>query len=182
MGWCQNLARAVSRPTVMLSTFQTWLPGTSPRMHPHHNRRDGQPSDEEADKPVIMDDLTARALAWLMTNSQDIRSVDVALQAIAGANNCLPAKPLIECGAHSLVSQRFRNCFISHPQSGFSFLSNPGLVDVASLYGRALAYFMADGRYASEVETVLRSGPGGGFAIRRAYQWYIYYAHIIHPY
>lgn len=171
IGHCQNLARVVSNPTVMLSTVQTWLPGTSPHMHPHHNRRDSQPSDENPDKPIIMDHLTARTLGWLVTHSQDMRSVDIALQAIAGANNRLPVKPLIECGAHNLVSQRFRSCFISHPQSGFSFLSNPGLVDVASLYGRALAYFMADGRYTNEVEAVVRAGPGGGFAIRRAYQW-----------
>ncbi|QRW21257.1 activating signal cointegrator 1 complex subunit 3 [Rhizoctonia solani] len=95
-----------------------------------------------------------KALGWLMSNSQDTRSVDIALQSIAGADRRLP-KPLLDCGAHRLISQRFRNCFLSHPQSGFSYLSNPTLLDAASLYGRALEFFMADPGYMSRVEAVL---------------------------
>ncbi|KAG8742067.1 hypothetical protein FRC10_002050 [Ceratobasidium sp. 414] len=117
-----------------------------------------------------MDHLTSRALSWLLANSQDTRSVDTALQAIAGADYRLPTKPLLDCGAHTLLSQRFRGCFISHPHSGFSFLTNPSSADVASLYGRALEFFMKDRKHIDMVEHVLRQGPGGGFAIRRAYQ------------
>ncbi|CAE7205057.1 unnamed protein product, partial [Rhizoctonia solani] len=126
-----------------------------------------QKLDEDPDSDDIMDNLTSRALGWLMTNSQDMRSIDMALQSIAGADRRLPLKPLLECGAHHLLAQRFRNCFLSHPQSGFSYLSNPGLLDGASLYGRALAFFMSDPAYVARVEAVLRKGPGGSFAVRR---------------
>jgi hypothetical protein len=137
------------------------------------SQRSGQSSTDEevADSDDIMDHLTSRALGWLMTNSQDMRSIDAALQSIAGADRRLPIKPLLDCGAHRLVSQRFRNCFLSHPQSGFSYLSNPTFLDAASLYGRALEFFMSDPNYVSRVEAVLRKGSGGSFAIRRAYQW-----------
>jgi hypothetical protein len=136
------------------------------------NHRDREKEDDKlVDQDSIIDHVTSRALGWLMTNSQDTRSVDIALQAIAGADRRLPIKPLLDVGAHHLVTQRFRNCFLSHPQSGFSYLSNPSLLDAASLYGRSLGFFMADPQYVSRVESVLRKGPGGGFAIRRAYQW-----------
>ncbi|CCO37848.1 hypothetical protein BN14_12008 [Rhizoctonia solani AG-1 IB] len=136
------------------------------------SQRSGQSSTDEevADSDDIMDHLTSRALGWLMTNSQDMRSIDATLQSIAGADRRLPIKPLLDCGAHRLVSQRFRNCFLSHPQSGFSYLSNPTFLDAASLYGRALEFFMSDPNYVSRVEAVLRKGSGGSFAIRRAYQ------------
>ncbi|KAG8743808.1 hypothetical protein FRC10_011356 [Ceratobasidium sp. 414] len=38
----------------------------------------------------LSDDLTSRALSWLITNSQDARSVDLTLQAIAGADPGMP--------------------------------------------------------------------------------------------
>ncbi|KAF8756839.1 hypothetical protein RHS01_04098 [Rhizoctonia solani] len=133
---------------------------------PHQSSR----HEEVVDSEDIMDHLTSRALGWLMSNSQDTRSVDIALQSIAGADRRLPIKPLLDRGAHRLISQRFRNCFLSHPQSGFSYLSNPTLLDAASLYGRALEFFMADPGHMSRVEAVLRKGSGGSFAIRRGYQ------------
>ncbi|CAE6388332.1 unnamed protein product [Rhizoctonia solani] len=137
---------------------------------PPHPRHHEKPKQEDPDSDDIMDNLTSRALGWLMTNSQDTCSIDLALQSIAGADRRLPTRPLLDRGAHHLLAQRFRNCFLSHPQSGFSYLSNPGLLDAASLYGRALEFFMSDPGCVSRVEGVLRKGPGGSFAIRRGYQ------------
>ncbi|CAE6420907.1 unnamed protein product [Rhizoctonia solani] len=154
-----------SPKTIVLNIYQLF--SGRPRAS---SSRDKASGEELADSDDIMDHLTSRALGWLMANSQDMRSIDTALQSIAGADRRLPIKPLLDCGAHHLVVQRFRNCFLSHPQSGFSYLSNPVLLDAASLYGRALEFFMSDPNYVARVETVLRKGPGGTFAIRRGYQ------------
>ncbi|CAE6531575.1 unnamed protein product [Rhizoctonia solani] len=157
---------SLRHPKTILTFIRRFLTGES-RTSRTRNKVE---RDEIPDSDDIMDNLTSRALGWLMTNSQDMRSIDITLQSIAGADPRLPKKPLLDCGAHHLVVQRFRNCFLSHPQSGFSYLSNPMLLDAASLYGRALEFFMSDPNYVSRVETVLRKGPGGSFAIRRGYQ------------
>ncbi|KAF8706092.1 hypothetical protein RHS03_05218, partial [Rhizoctonia solani] len=157
-------SKHLKNPHAIIETIRQLFFGRT--RSPHQSSR----HKEVVDSEDIMDHLTSRALGWLMSNSQDTRSVDIALQSIAGADRRLPIKPLLDCGAHRLISQRFRNCFLSHPQSGFSYLSNPTLLDAASLYGRALEFFMADPGYMSRVEAVLRKGSGGSFAIRRGYQ------------
>ncbi|KAG8731112.1 hypothetical protein FRC11_005065, partial [Ceratobasidium sp. 423] len=161
-----QLFNSLKNPKAIVSTIHQLLSGR-PRAS---SSRDKVTGEELPDSDDIMDHLTSRALGWLMANSQDMRSIDIALQSIAGADPRLPIKPLLDCSAHHLVVQRFRNCFLSHPQSGFSYLSNPILLDAASLYGRALEFFMSDHNYMARVETVLRKGPGGSFAIRRGYQ------------
>ncbi|KAJ1304272.1 hypothetical protein OPQ81_005432 [Rhizoctonia solani] len=161
-----KLLKTLRHPKIDISIMKRFFVGDSRTS----SSREKIHRDEVVDSDDIMDHLTSRALGWLMTNSQDMRSIDIALQSIAGADRRLPKDPLLDCGAHHLVVQRFRNCFLSHPQSGFSYLSNPSLLDVASLYGRALEFFMSDPNYVSRVESVLRKGPGGSFAIRRGYQ------------
>ncbi|EUC58235.1 transmembrane protein, putative [Rhizoctonia solani AG-3 Rhs1AP] len=161
-----RILKSLRHPKDTISTIRWFLTRDS-RGTRSHEKADQK---EQPDSDDIMDNLTSRALGWLMTNSQDMRSIDIALQSIAGADRRLPVKPLFDCGAHHLLVQRFRNCFLSHPQSGFSYLSNPGLLDAASLYGRALEFFMSDPGVVARVEAVLRKGPGGSFAIRRGYQ------------
>ncbi|KAG9080150.1 hypothetical protein FS749_008108, partial [Ceratobasidium sp. UAMH 11750] len=169
---CVQAAKQVASPRGLVANVHSGLRfiffGKRQRRHGQggeHNATPGKPNSDST-----MDHLTSRALSWLLNNSQDTRSVDTALQAIAGADYRLPTKPLLECDAHTLLAQRFRGCFVSHPQSGFSFLVNPGSADVASLYGRALEFFMKDRKHVDVVDHVLRQGPGGGFAVRRAYQ------------
>lgn len=172
-GQCITAAKKFANPQGLWANlkFSVWLviSPQSRRRRPRRREREvvsGDPASE-----VVMDHLSSRALGWLLANSKDTRSVDLALQAIAGADYRLPTKPLLHCGAHTLLAQRFRGCFISHPQSGFSFLTNSSSADVASLYGRALEFFMRDKMHVEMVDKVLKQGPGGGFAIRRAYQW-----------
>ncbi|KAG8721273.1 hypothetical protein FRC09_008151 [Ceratobasidium sp. 395] len=55
---------------------------------------------------VPMDLTTSQMLAWLIANCEDSRSVDIALQAIAGADDNLPTEPLAECRALELVLSR----------------------------------------------------------------------------
>jgi hypothetical protein len=92
--------------------------------------------DKEED---LMDELTSCALSWLIVNYEDIQSVDIALQAIAGASVRLPLAPLRDCQAHVLVAQRLRNCFATRQKTGKPYLKDPGLIEPASMYSRAFA-------------------------------------------
>ncbi|KAG9093826.1 hypothetical protein FRC06_011366, partial [Ceratobasidium sp. 370] len=69
-------------------------------------------SDKADDRygDVIMDTVTSQMLAWLISNCEDSRSVDEALQAIAGAHRDLPHAPLVECQALNLVLARLDAC------------------------------------------------------------------------
>ncbi|KAG9121638.1 hypothetical protein FRC07_002335 [Ceratobasidium sp. 392] len=86
----------------------------------------------------LMDELTSRALAWLIVNYEDTKSADIALQAIAGANHKLPLEPLSECGAHSLIQQRLDNCFNTRLTTQKLYLKDTALFEAVLLYGRAL--------------------------------------------
>ncbi|KAG9121614.1 hypothetical protein FRC07_002363, partial [Ceratobasidium sp. 392] len=169
---CLDAAKRVSNPRSVMATVNSnfWPIFSRERQRRHGQGGDRKPASDDPNSDSVMDHLSSRAIGWLLANSQDTRSVDTALQAIAGADYRLPTKPLLNCGAHALLAQRFRSCFISHPQSGFSFLTNPNSADIASLYGRALEFFMKDRKHLDMVEHALKQGPGGGFAIRRGYQ------------
>ncbi|GAB1522940.1 hypothetical protein RhiTH_006068 [Rhizoctonia solani] len=49
--------------------------------------------------------VTSQALSWLIKHCEVPEAVDIALQAIAGANARLPRKPLKDCGASVALSQ-----------------------------------------------------------------------------
>ncbi|KAG9089379.1 hypothetical protein FRC06_001574 [Ceratobasidium sp. 370] len=86
----------------------------------------------------MMDTLTSRALAWLIANYEDIRSMDIALQVIAGADIHLPTQPLVECGAPDLLVQRLETCYATLQRTGKQYLKDDNLVEAAALYGRAI--------------------------------------------
>ncbi|CAE6339055.1 unnamed protein product [Rhizoctonia solani] len=54
----------------------------------------------------IQDDTTGRALHWMIVNCETPRSVDVALQSLAGAEQGLPPTMLERCDAWTLIRQR----------------------------------------------------------------------------
>ncbi|KAG8789791.1 hypothetical protein FRC12_013214 [Ceratobasidium sp. 428] len=81
---------------------------------------------------VPMDLVTSQMLAWLIANCENSRSVDIALQAIAGADDSLPGKPLAECRALKLVLIRLETCTKSD-----------------SISSAALQYYRASGVLAS---------------------------------
>ncbi|KAG9120238.1 hypothetical protein FRC07_004352 [Ceratobasidium sp. 392] len=58
---------------------------------------------------VPMDLTTSQMLAWLIVNCEDSRSVDIALQAIAGADGRLPGGPLAECYALERTLLQLKN-------------------------------------------------------------------------
>lgn len=53
------------------------------------------------------DKVTSQALHWIITNCETPRSVDVALQSVAGATNQLPVDLLESCGSSALIRHRF---------------------------------------------------------------------------
>ncbi|QRW09863.1 transmembrane protein [Ceratobasidium sp. AG-Ba] len=89
------------------------------------NHTNDIPSDN-----IPMDIVTSRALSWVISHCENEKSVDVALQAIAGANHSLPCEPLWRCNAAGLVSQRLHGCFLAEglpvTNSGFESLINLG--------------------------------------------------------
>ncbi|CAE6461354.1 unnamed protein product [Rhizoctonia solani] len=121
-------------------------------------------SDAAADLTgSLSDQVTSRALGWLISHSQDERAVDVALQAIAGADPHMPVQPLIESNVVQRLATRFMVCFNIHPKTGFPFLNRMSSPDIASLYGRALSLVLscAPDRFAvaSELKTVTGTAP-----------------------
>lgn len=101
-------------------------------------------SDSAADlTQSLSDEVTSRALSWLITHSQDARSVDLALQAVAGADARMPVKPLVQSNVVPRLAGRFMGCFSVHPKTGLTCLSDVGLAETASLYGRALTFVLS---------------------------------------
>ncbi|KAG9085692.1 hypothetical protein FS749_004228 [Ceratobasidium sp. UAMH 11750] len=86
----------------------------------------------------LMDDLSSRALSWLIVNYGDTKSLNKALQAIAGADHRLPLGPLKECQAPELLVQRLENCCATRQKTGEYFLKDGNLLEAATLYSQAL--------------------------------------------
>ncbi|KAG8792795.1 hypothetical protein FRC12_004817 [Ceratobasidium sp. 428] len=76
------------------------------------------------------DMITSQAIHWIITSCKIPESVDIALQAIAGATSSLPRDPLVECGAETLICQRLTS------QSCYSRNSGATI----SLFTRALSF------------------------------------------
>lgn len=89
-----------------------------------------------------MDTLTSSMINWMIAHCEDSRSVDMALQALAGAEPCLPRQPLWECGAIQLVSQRLGACqsTLLSRRAGGQRSTHDSLIDDASLYSRSLNF------------------------------------------
>ncbi|KAG8686024.1 hypothetical protein FRC09_014395 [Ceratobasidium sp. 395] len=107
----------------------------------------GNPQEEEStvpqgeniriDEDTLMDNLTSRAIAWLLVNYEDTQSADIALQAIAGANAHLPMGPLVACSVDWLLTQRLDNCYATRQKTGKQYLKDIRLLEPATLYYRA---------------------------------------------
>lgn len=91
-------------------------------------------SPQAAEDNPKQDEITSRALHWLIVNCEVPRSVDIALQAIAGANRALPRKLLNQCDAAALISRRLtaRSSYAGSQEH------------VVSLYARALSFLKPD--------------------------------------
>ncbi|CAE6450993.1 unnamed protein product [Rhizoctonia solani] len=82
-----------------LESFVEWFKNALvmlPQIFPEAKRDDNPKQDK----------ITSNALHWLIQNCEVPSSVDIALQAIAGANRNLPRQPLEACGAALFISRR----------------------------------------------------------------------------
>ncbi|CAE6499925.1 unnamed protein product [Rhizoctonia solani] len=86
---------------------------------------------------IQQDMITSRALRWLIETCEDPRSVDIALQAIAGADETLPLDPLKECDAPLMISRRLT--------AGSAHTKTSQFKHVFQLYARALSCFQPSG-------------------------------------
>ncbi|CAE6391015.1 unnamed protein product [Rhizoctonia solani] len=93
---------------------------------------------------IPQDIITSRALRWLIETCEDPRSVDIALQAIAGAEETLPLEPLKECNAPLMISRRLT--------AGSAHTKTSEFKQVFQLYARALSCFQSSGASASEAK------------------------------
>ncbi|CUA77862.1 hypothetical protein RSOLAG22IIIB_06835 [Rhizoctonia solani] len=66
--------------------------------------------EAKRDENPKQDRVTSNALCWVIRNCEVPGSVDIALQAIAGANRDLPRQPLEACKAALLISRRLVSC------------------------------------------------------------------------
>ncbi|EUC54423.1 transmembrane protein, putative, partial [Rhizoctonia solani AG-3 Rhs1AP] len=92
-----------------------------------------QAGSDDQDEPT-QDMVTSQAISWMITNCEVPRSVDVTLQAIAGANKQLPREPLERCNAALVISRRL----------GSGDLYTKAETKLVSLYIRALFVLGSD--------------------------------------
>ena len=118
-------------------TYHTLFPGTVT------GREEGNPKQ---------DDVTSRALHWLIVNCEVPSSVDMALQAIAGATESLPKQLLKECDAAMLICRRLT--------ASSSYVGN--YERTISLYTRALAFLQSEHQSPSRTEDKQMDKAGSG--------------------
>lgn len=89
-----------------------------------------------------MDNVTSSMLSWMISNCKDPQSVDLALQALAGATLHLPRASLWDCNAIQHVAQRLRFCLdtLDNLHTGNNGLKQDNLLDEACLYSRSLNF------------------------------------------
>ncbi|KAG8686313.1 hypothetical protein FRC09_014203, partial [Ceratobasidium sp. 395] len=124
----------------ILKQITTWLyPGET---------SGGIGRDSMKDNRTPMDTTTSLMVAWLITNCEDSRSVDIALQAISGARSELPHASLAQCESIHLAAARLQTL----AQSSITTLGKlsadelPRLYD-ALRYGRACAILLSGDSY-----------------------------------
>ncbi|KAG8793665.1 hypothetical protein FRC12_002069 [Ceratobasidium sp. 428] len=124
----------------VLKHLSTWLkPGyTRHYIFPNLIKDNGTP----------MDLATSQMLAWLITNCEDSRSVDIALQAIAGAHSDLPHASLAQCQSIDLAASRLQTLAqsLTTAPRKLSVDELPRLYD-ALRYGRACAILLSGDSY-----------------------------------
>ncbi|KAG8693606.1 hypothetical protein FRC09_010396 [Ceratobasidium sp. 395] len=107
----KHLAHPIVRQLYLRTSSPNWLVSAFGRMlarfEPHETSYDTTP-EINRDNRTMMDRTASQMIAWLITNCEDSRSVDIALQAIAGAHADLPHAALAQCNAINLAVSRFR--------------------------------------------------------------------------
>ncbi|QRV95379.1 transmembrane protein [Ceratobasidium sp. AG-Ba] len=102
-------------------------------------------TDEEGETIYAhMDVVTSRMLAWILVNSEDPRSVDISLQALAGARSKLPCPPLAKARALNLVYTRLRSCTFRDRVTRKDHLKDSAMFQTALRYSRSYDVLLCD--------------------------------------
>ncbi|KAG8790059.1 hypothetical protein FRC12_012854 [Ceratobasidium sp. 428] len=86
-----------------------------------------------------MDKVTSQMLLWLISNCEDSRLVDMALQSIAGVRPGFPVETLIETDVTEMLVQRLSTCLVDNPRTGKICLKPATSIEEVGLYVQALA-------------------------------------------
>ncbi|KAG9099479.1 hypothetical protein FRC07_010521, partial [Ceratobasidium sp. 392] len=90
--------------------YPQWLKSTleriTDRLDPASAGRDDNPEASENKRVEVDRTIKSQMIAWIITNCDDSRSVDIALQALAGAPDGLPHAPLEQCDTAALFLSR----------------------------------------------------------------------------
>ncbi|QRV94411.1 transmembrane protein [Ceratobasidium sp. AG-Ba] len=114
---------------------------TLPRVVPA-GVRSIQEHDAQETEESLAERLAIRALAWVISNYEDTKSADMALQAIAGANPTQLRKEWkFHRDASDLIGRRIDACYHArtnpHTMRSTIYLKDPGMLEEAVLYSRA---------------------------------------------
>ncbi|KAG8723467.1 hypothetical protein FRC09_003224 [Ceratobasidium sp. 395] len=103
--------------------------------------------DRSEDAYAPMDAVTSQMLAWMILNCEDLRSVNVALQALAGAGTELPHAELARNKALNLVEAQLRACVQGDRSSGENCPKSVDALYPALRYGRAYSMLVSGDSY-----------------------------------
>ncbi|KAG8714295.1 hypothetical protein FRC09_017775 [Ceratobasidium sp. 395] len=153
-----NLAKA-SRRMAYLAAYRQYMKTSKPKwlesalghlsywLHPSDYGR-YIARNPKKDNRTPMDTTTSQMIAWLISNCEDSRSVDIALQAIAGARSELPHVSLAQCQSIHLAASRLQNLAQSLTTAPGTLSADelPRLFD-ALRYGRACVILLFGSSY-----------------------------------
>lgn len=98
--------------------------------------------DDETIAP--MDLVTCQMLVWLVVNCEDSRSVDITLQAIAGATDDLPRALLWENKVVDILYARLSACTGQDPSTKWYKVNSVSMIPAALRYCQAFRIFASD--------------------------------------
>ncbi|KAG8792133.1 hypothetical protein FRC12_007072 [Ceratobasidium sp. 428] len=107
----------------------------------------GEHTLDHRERDTPMDEVTSQMITWLLTNCEDTHSVDVALQAIAGARHNLACAPLMQCGVLELLAPRLMACIQWDRHRGQYLVKDLTMLPTALTYCRAYSTLMLRDAY-----------------------------------
>ncbi|QRV80962.1 activating signal cointegrator 1 complex subunit 3 [Ceratobasidium sp. AG-Ba] len=110
-------------------------------------------SNEEKEDPYAdMDVTTSQMLAWMIVNCEDSRSVNTALQALAGARFKLPCTPLAKAGALELLYNRLSSFSVWDNVTKQYRLKDQHLLQTALTYSRSYNVLLCNEGYRNTLD------------------------------
>ncbi|KAG9125580.1 hypothetical protein FRC07_007013 [Ceratobasidium sp. 392] len=122
------------------------------------NARRNDNLEASENKPAPADNVTSQMIAWMLTNCEDSRSVDIVLQALAGAHDGLPHAPLEQCKTTTLVLSRLElSCATFNATSAASSTQQLAAISAATVDGGDEIFIASIGSALDHVTSSLES-------------------------